>query len=306
MARRIPGLKALSCFEQIARHSSVSRAAEELYLTQSAVSRQLQGLESWLGCKLFMRKKQRLILTSQGEDYLQAIRPALDQLETATLKLLSGGSDGGVLTIAAPPTFGSRRLIPFLPDFRARHPDIVINFISRIGMPDFDREQIDIAVVFGNGDWNGLEARRLEGEDMVPICSPGLIANMDHPPQPDDLRQFSLLHIATRPHGWRDWLAAAHLTGIDGENGPKFEHFTMAMQAAIAGLGVALLPTFAIGDEMANGKIIAPFGPPRASPLHYFATCPQSRVRTPKIRAFMKWLAERDQTQGRKTSFKTE
>jgi len=295
MARRIPGLKALSCFEQTARHGSVSRAAEELYLTQSAVSRQLQGLETWLNCKLFMRKKQRLILTPEGEDYLQAIRPALDQLETATLKLLSGGSDGGVLTIAAPPTFGSRRLIPFLPDFRARHPDIVINFISRIGMPDFDREQIDIAVLFGNGDWNGLEAQRLEGEDMVPICSPGLIANMDHTPKPDDLRQFSLLHIATRPNGWRDWLKAANLEGIDGENGPKFEHFTMAMQAAIAGLGVALLPTFAIGDEMANGRIIAPFGPPRASPYHYFAACPQSRVRTPKIRAFMKWLADRGQ-----------
>ena len=295
MARRIPGLKALSCFEQTARHGSVSRAAEELYLTQSAVSRQLQGLETWLNCKLFMRKKQRLILTPEGEDYLQAIRPALDQLETATLKLLSGGSDGGVLTIAAPPTFGSRRLIPFLPDFRARHPDIVINFISRIGMPDFDREQIDIAVLFGNGDWNGLEAQRLEGEDMVPICSPGLIATMDHTPNPDDLRQFSLLHIATRPNGWRDWLKAANLEGIDGENGPKFEHFTMAMQAAIAGLGVALLPTFAIGDEMANGRIIAPFGPPRASPHHYFAACPQSRVRTPKIRAFMKWLADRGQ-----------
>jgi len=295
MARRIPGLKALSCFEQTARHGSVSRAAEELYLTQSAVSRQLQGLETWLNCKLFMRKKQRLILTPEGEDYLQAIRPALDQLETATLKLLSGGSDGGVLTIAAPPTFGSRRLIPFLPDFRARHPDIVINFISRIGMPDFDREQIDIAVLFGNGDWNGLEAQRLEGEDMVPICSPGLIANMDHTPNPDDLRQFSLLHIATRPNGWRDWLKAANLESIDGENGPKFEHFTMAMQAAIAGLGVALLPTFAIGDEMANGRIIAPFGPPRASPHHYFAACPQSRVRTPKIRAFMKWLADRGQ-----------
>lgn len=297
MARRIPGTKALACFEQTARHGSVSRAAEELYLTQSAVSRQLQGLESWLNCKLFMRKKQRLILTPEGEDYLQAIRPALDQLETATLKLLSGGSDGGVLTIAAPPTFGSRRLIPYLPDFRARHPDIVINFISRIGMPDFDREQIDIAVLFGNGEWNGLEARRLEGEDMVPICSPGLIANMDHAPKPDDLRQFSLLHIATRPNGWRDWLKAANLEGIDGENGPKFEHFTMAMQAAIAGLGVALLPTFAIGDEMANGRIIAPFGPPRASPHHYFATCPQNRVRTPKIRAFMKWLSDRDEKQ---------
>lgn len=297
MARRIPGTKALACFEQVARYGTVSRAAEELYLTQSAVSRQLQGLESWLDCKLFMRKKQRLILTPEGEDYLQAIRPALDQLETATLKLLSGGSDGGVLTIAAPPTFGSRRLIPYLPDFRARHPDIVINFISRIGMPDFDREQIDIAVLFGSGDWDGLEARRLEGENMVPICSPNLIASMDHAPKPDDLRQFPLLHIATRPNGWRDWLKAAKLDGIDGDNGPKFEHFTMAMQAAIAGLGVALLPTFAIGDEIASGRIIAPFGPPRASPYHYFATCPQNRVRTPKIRAFMKWLADHSRTE---------
>jgi DNA-binding transcriptional LysR family regulator len=294
MARRIPGLKALACFEQTARHGSASRAAEELYLTQSAVSRQIQGLENWLGCKLFLRQKQRLVLTPEGEDYLQAIRPALDQLETATLKLLSGGTSGGVLTIAAPPTFGSRRLIPYLPDFRSRHPDIAINFISRIGMPDFDREQIDIAVLFGDGGWPGLRAHRLEGEDMVPICSPGLIAHLGHPPGPDDLRHFSLLHIVTRPHGWRNWLSATGVSGIDGESGPKFEHFTMAMQAAIAGLGVALLPTFAIADEVQSGRIVAPFGPPRESPYHYYATCPEAHARTPKIRAFMNWLETRD------------
>lgn len=293
MSRRIPSLKALSCFEQTARFGSASRAAEELYLTQSAVSRQIQGLEDWLGCKLFARQKQRLVLTSEGESYLQAIRPALDQLETATLTFLSGGAEGGVLTIAAPPTFGSRCLIPLLPDFRGRHPDIVINFISRIGIPDFDREQIDIAVLFGDGNWPGLDAHLLHGEEMVPICSPKLIENLDYSPKPNNLRDYSLLHIATRPRGWSDWLAASDLTDIDGENGPKFEHFTMAMQAAIAGLGVALLPTFAIEDELANGRIVAPFGPPRASPFHYYATSPVGRSRNPKIRAFMTWLDQR-------------
>lgn len=294
MSRRIPSLKALSCFEQTARFGSASRAAEEVYLTQSAVSRQIQGLETWLGCKLFAREKQRLVLTPEGESYLQSIRPALDQLESATLTLLSGGSESGVLTVAAPPTFGSRCLIPLLPQFRSKHPEIAINFISRIGMPDFDREQIDIAVLFGQGSWADLDAHLLHGEEMVPICSPQLIASLDHPAAPDDLRHFPLLHIATRPRGWADWLAASGLTDIDGENGPKFEHFTMAMQAAAAGLGVALLPTFAIEDELRSGRIVAPFGPPKASPFHYFACCPASRTRLPKIRAFMNWLDQLD------------
>ncbi|MDG4717625.1 MULTISPECIES: transcriptional regulator GcvA [Thalassospira] len=294
MSRRIPSLKALSCFEQTARYGSASRAAEELYLTQSAVSRQIQGLETWLGCKLFAREKQRLVLTPEGESYLQSIRPALDQLESATLTVLSGGSESGVLTVAAPPTFGSRCLIPLLPQFRAKHPDIAINFISRIGMPDFDREQIDIAVLFGQGTWNDLDAHILHGEEMVPICSPQLIANLDHPASPDDLRHFPLLHIATRPRGWADWLMASGLTDIDGENGPKFEHFTMAMQAAAAGLGVALLPTFAIEDELRSGRIVAPFGPPKASPFHYYACSPATRTRLPKIRAFMNWLDQLD------------
>ena len=150
----------------------------------------------------------------------------------------------------------------------------MINFISRIGIPDFEREQIDIAVLFGDGRWPGLDAHLLHGEEMVPICSPRLIENLDYSPTSNNLRDYSLLHIATRPRGWTDWLSASGLTGIDGENGPKFEHFTMAMQAAIAGLGVALLPTFAIEDELANGRIVAPFGPPRASPFDYYATCP--------------------------------
>ncbi|PKR59992.1 LysR substrate-binding domain-containing protein [Thalassospira lohafexi] len=296
MSRRIPSLKALSCFEQTARFGSASRAAEELYLTQSAISRQIQGLEDWLGCKLFTREKQRLVLTPEGENYLQSIRPALDHLESATLTLLSGGSESGVLTVAAPPTFGSRCLIPLLPAFRAQFPDIVINFISRIGMPDFDREQIDIAVLFGDGQWSGLDAHILHGEEMVPICGPQLTSKLDHMPRTDDLRHFPLLHIATRPRGWADWLAASGFTDIDGENGPKFEHFTMAMQAAAAGLGVALLPTFAIEDELKNGRIIAPFGPPQASPFHYYATSPVSRSRLPKIRAFMGWLDQLEVT----------
>ncbi|WP_430474204.1 transcriptional regulator GcvA [Thalassospira lucentensis] len=294
MSRRIPSLKALSCFEQTARFGSASRAAEELYLTQSAVSRQIQGLETWLGCKLFNREKQRLVLTLEGESYLQSIRPALDQLESATLTLLSGGSESGVLTVAAPPTFGSRCLIPLLPNFRNKHPEIAINFISRIGMPDFDREQIDIAVLFGEGHWSGLDAHILHGEEMVPICGPQLIAHMDRAPTADDLRHFPLLHITTRPRGWADWLNASGLRDIDGENGPKFEHFTMAIQAAAAGLGVALLPTFAIEDELKSGRISAPFGPPKASPFHYYACCPTGRARLPKIRAFMNWLDQLD------------
>ncbi|NIY75516.1 transcriptional regulator GcvA [Thalassospira sp. HF15] len=294
MARRIPSLKALSCFEQTARFGSASRAAEELYLTQSAVSRQIQGLETWLGCKLFAREKQRLVLTPEGESYMQSIRPALDQLESATLTLLSGGSESGVLTVAAPPTFGSRCLIPLLPEFRSKFPEIAINFISRIGMPDFDREQIDIAVLFGEGQWSELDAHILHDEEMVPICSPQLVADLGRAPKAEDLRNFPLLHIATRPRGWADWLAASDLSDIDGENGPKFEHFTMAMQAAAAGLGVALLPTFAIEDELATGRIIAPFGHPKASPFHYYACCPKSRARLPKIRAFMNWLDQLD------------
>ncbi len=293
MSRRIPSLRALQCFEQTVRSGSVSEAAENLLLTQSAVSRQIKTLEQFLGRTLFMREKQRLILTAEGESYLADVRVSLDNLEAATMRLISASADTGTLNIAAPPTFGARLLIPLLPAFHKRHPEITINFISRIGMPDFEREGIDAAILNGDGKWADLVTKPLVNEHWVALVSPDMQRKMSSPPTAEDLRQQTLLHITTRPDAWTFWLAAVGAGGIDGTQGPKFEHFNMIVRAAIAGLGVALVPTFVAREEIEAGRLVMLFPEAVPSPTSYFMATPPERSILPKVSLFIEWLEEK-------------
>ena len=293
MNRKIPSLRALQCFEQTARTGSVSQAAQTLFLTQSAVSRQIKTVEDFLGRPLFTREKQRLILTQEAESYLSEVRSCLDDLETATMRLISSQTDTGVLNIAAPPTFGARLLIPLLPAFQKRHPDITVNFISRIGKPNFEKEGIDVAILNGDGYWPELETRPLVTEQWVALIYPDLIKEMSRPPKLEDLRHQTLLHISTRPEAWSYWLAQMGATNVDGLQGPKFEHFNMIVRAAIAGLGVALVPTFVAIEEIEAGRLIMPFPKEVPSPTSYFFASPPDRLKAPKVQKFLDWLEER-------------
>jgi LysR family glycine cleavage system transcriptional activator len=289
MPRFLPSMTSLRVFEAAARHLSFSRAAEELSLTQSAVSRQMRTLEGLLRLKLFHRIRQRLALTAAGAAYLPDVREVLSRIEAATLELLSHQGAGGVLNLAILPTFGTRWLIPRMATFARAHPHVTVNFSTRSTAFDFTAEHLDAAIHFGDpGTWPGVIAHRLMGEEVVPICAPVLARKRLRALK--DLSSQTLLQHATRPHAWQEWLAAAGARDVNPLKGPRFEHFQMVIQAAVAGLGVAIMPRFLIEDELAAGELVIPFDRPVRSTQAYYLVYPEEKKSLPALKAFRDWL----------------
>jgi len=292
MRRHTLPIAGLQAFEACARHLSVSRAAEELRLTQSAVSRQLAGLEALLGLRLFQRVRQRLVLTPAGAAYAPQVRAALARLETATLELLAHHGAGGTLNLAVSPTFGTRWLMPRMPRFRAAYPAIMVNFrnyTTRLAPVDFAAEDVDAAILLGDGQAvPGVVFHRLVDDIRVPVCAPALIH--DGLTEISDLARYTLLQQATRPRGWVEWLEAVGAKGIDGLRGPQFQHFAMVAEAAVAGLGVALLPRFLVAADLAAGRLVIPFDYPLRGVDAYLLAYPETSAEIPALRAFRDWL----------------
>lgn len=291
MRRHLPSLSALQCFEAAAQHLSFTRAAKELHITQSAVSRQIRALEDQLGVQLFERKSHGLRLSTLGASYLPAIRTALDRMEAATLQLLANQGTAGVLNIAVLPTLGTRWLIPRLPSFRAAEPDITLNISTRLTVFDLDAENIDVAISYGEQPWPNVVTYPLMGEMIAPVCSPELLRDGTELKSPADLKNQTLLQLVTRPGGWKDWFDGIGLPGASTFRGPTFEHFSMVVQAAIAGLGIAVVPLFLVSDELASGKLVMPFKLPVRSPDRYFMVCPEGRQDVYRIKQFRSWLS---------------
>jgi DNA-binding transcriptional LysR family regulator len=291
MRRTLPSLMALQCFEAAVRHLSFTRAAEELNLTQSAVSRQIRALEDFLSRPLFERVKQRLVLTTAGEAYAAAIQDVLDRAEAATLQLMAYSGEGGTLTVAILPTFGSRWLVPRLGDFAARYPDIQLNLVTQVRPFDFDKEEVDVAIHFGPALWPGAICHRLMGEEIVPVCAPGLLKGKPTLTDPRELLDYTLLQHTTRPQAWNDWLHAAGVAEVDGGlRGPRFEHFFMVIQAAITGLGIAVLPQFLVQDELDKGLLVIAFDKPVRSLHAYYLVHPATKADLYKVRVFREWV----------------
>lgn len=292
MRRILPSLTALQCFDAAVRHVSFTRAAEELNLTQSAVSRQIRQLEDFLGRQLFQRVKQRLALTAAGESYIVAVRDVLDRAEAATLQLMAYSGEGGELNVAILPTFGSRWLVPRLGSFTARHPDIQLNLATQVRPFDFEKEEVDVAIHFGSELWPGAESHRLMGETVVPVCAPSLLNGKVAFDTPRDLLNFTLLQHITRPQAWSEWLLAVGVEGVDGSHGPRFEHFYMVIQAAIAGLGIAVLPQFLVQEELASGRLVIAVNHPVQSRQAYYLVHQVNKSDLYKVRVFREWLLE--------------
>ncbi len=250
--RFLPPVADLMAFEAAARHASISRAAEELHLTQSAVSRQIRQLEAQLGQALFARVRQRVLLTDAGRLYAADVRAVLQQLSAATQKAMALADGGGLLHLAVLPTLGARWLVPRLPDFAARHPEVTVNLSARTEPFDFGQEPFDAAIHYGAPHWAGAVCDFLMPEEVVPVCSPALLA----------LR------------------------------GPRFEQFAMIAQAAASGLGAALLPRFLVQEELASRTLVElPGGVLTGSDAYYLAV-PLARAEAPVVRAFRDWMRQ--------------
>lgn len=277
----------LYAFEGAARTESFTAAAAELNLTQSAVSRQIRALEDMLGCTLFLRERQTVKLTAAGEAYAGEIREALRHIATATLGLRANPS-GGSLNLAILPTFGTRWLAPRLPGFLAENPGITINLTTRLAPFDFQFDQVDAAIHFGGADWSGAELELLMGEMVVPACSPELRERLQIR-KPEDLQKAPLLHLVSRPDAWERWFQAMGIEA-DDVHGMLIDQFATAAQAAMAGLGVALLPTFLIEAELARGDLVEPVEGAMSSSGHYYLAWPPKRASYPPLQAFRAWL----------------
>src|SRR3990167_769292 len=254
MRRPIPSITALMSFDAAARHQSFTRAADELALTESAVSRQVAGLEASLGIKLFERVKQRVTLTQAGRAYGEQVKQSLERIERDTLEIMAHEGKGGIIELAVLPTFASQWLIPRLGGFSARHPDVTINMNARTRVFLFDDTPFDAAIHFGTPTWPGSRAHYLFTEEAVPVCAPGLLKKSRNI-APRALAALPLLHSATRPEDWRNWFSAAGIDDINAMKGPRFELHSMLISAACAGLGVALLPGFLVAQQVTSGAL---------------------------------------------------
>lgn len=277
----------LCAFEASARHQSFTAAASELNLTQSAVSRQIRSLEETLGHELFVREKQKVQLTLAGEAYAIEVRGALRLISTATLGFRAN-PQGGTLNLAILPTFGTRWLAPRLPDFIAANPGITINLTTRLAPFDFQMDSVDAAVHFGLPDWPGAELDFLMTEEVVPACCKQMLQKHQFS-KPSDLINAPLLHLVSRPDAWERWFKAMGV-GTQEVHGMLVDQFAMAAQAAISGLGVALLPRFLIEDELKRGDLVVAMDKPVESPEKYYLAWPPGRARYPPLQSFRTWL----------------
>lgn len=293
MRRKIPSLQALACFEAAARHESYTRAAQELALTQGAVSRQITALEAFVGTALFRRTRHGVALTERGADYAAQVAPRLQGLEQDTLDVMSLQGRGGTLRLAAVPTFATRWLIPRLPQLALAHPDITVHLETRTRPFMFADTALDAALYAGTveqvSNWAGTRAVRLMDEDVVPVCSPGWLAAQG-PLSPQALAQLPLLQQTTRPDAWRRWFEAMAVSAPNALAGPRFELFSMTAAAATCGLGVALVPRLLIEAELARGELCLACQHGPASERAYYLVSPERASERPAAGLFRDWV----------------
>ncbi len=288
MARRLPPLNALRAFEAAARHLSFTKAAEELNVTQAAVSHQVKALEQHLGLKLFRRLNRALLLTEQGQMCLATAREAFDRIAEIAERLRASDARG-TLTVSLLPSFAAKWLVPRLGRFRLAHPDIDVRVAPDERLVDFARDDVDVGIRYGEGRYPGLNTIRLLEEEVFPVCSPALGADGHPLRNPSDLAHQTLLHDEGHD-GWRTWLLAADLPEIDPTRGPIFTDSSNLVQAAVEGQGVALARGALAAADLAAERLIRPFALSLPAAYAYYIVCPKATAETPKVKAFTTWL----------------
>ncbi|MEO8119345.1 MAG: LysR substrate-binding domain-containing protein [Rhodoferax sp.] len=293
MRRKIPSLQALACFEAAARHESYTRAAQELALTQSAVSRQITALEDFVGVALFRRTRHGVTLTERGAAYALQVAPRLQGLEQDTLDVMSSQGSGGTLHLAAVPTFATRWLIPRLPALAAQHAEITVHIETRTRPFMFADTPFDAALYAGTPEqvshWAGTRALRLLSETVVPVCSPRYLGPLPAL-TPEAIAQLPLLQQSTRPGAWRQWFDAMGVAAPLALSGPRYELFSMTAAAAAQGLGLALVPRLLIEAELTRGELVVACEQALKGERAYYLVTPERLDERPVVTTFRAWL----------------
>jgi LysR family glycine cleavage system transcriptional activator len=294
MARRLPPLNALRAFEAAARHGSFAAAAQELRVTDSAVSQQVRTLERYLGTRLFKRLPRGLLLTELGSTYLPVLTAGFDRLSEATVRLRSGGV-GGLLTVAALPAFASGWLLPRISRFRERYPRVDLLLKTGRALADFRREDVDVAIRFGAGGGNDTKSVFLLAEEVFPVASPTLVAPSLMPMSVADLRALPLLHdVDSHPAqpwlSWQGWLERAGVDSPTALRGLKFTDSIVLLSAAVAGLGVALGRGPNIEGLLARGQLVRLTRDSWKAAWSYRLVAPPANFSRPNVRAFVEWI----------------
>ena len=289
--RSLPPLNALRAFEATARNGSLTRAAGELRVTQGAVSRHVSQLEAWLGVKLCLRLHRGVETTSEGAALAGVLRTAFDDVE-AQVQRIQRRPRSNTLRIKLPPTFAIRWFVPRLALFHALNRSVDVQITTSHKTVDFDGEEIDVCIYWGPEPISGMNCRRLFGETLLPVCSPGLLEKRGALDSPNDLRRHLLLCSMHRPDDWPIWLEAAGIADIDGNGGLKFENSALSYQAAIDELGIVLAQRAFVEEDLRTGRLVAPLPLQVSGPCAYYPVHPRERLAPPALAAFEAWIVE--------------
>jgi LysR family glycine cleavage system transcriptional activator len=296
--RAIPGLGSLRTFEAAGRLLSFTKAAAEIAVTPAAVSHQMRELEDQLGVRLFERNSRSMRLTPQGEILHAAVSDSVDRLRRALARIRHSDARPRLM-LTASPSIASKWLVPRLEHFLRIAPEADIRIDVSSEPLDFARDEIDVAIRFGDGNYPGLSVEPLFEETVFPVCAPRLLEGPDPLRRPEDLLKHTLIHVewnnqwATWPN-WKMWLMAAGMRDVETSRGLHFSHTALAIQAAIDGQGVALGDSTLVADDLAAGRLVRPFemtlkGPPRFA--YYVVTLPNAEPQS-LVSRFRAWLVE--------------
>jgi len=285
--RLLPSTSMLMALDAAARAGSFTAAARELNLTQGAISRQVSALEDQLDVILFERAGKTVLLTEAGKIYAREIGVALQTIRNASLNAMTNPLSG-ILNLAILPTFGTRWLMPRFPSFLKEHPNITVNFVTKLTTFDFHEENLQAAIHYGQPDWPDAISTFLMGEEVLPVCSPGFLEEnlLSHP---GDLARLPLLQLTTRPDAWDNWFRSNKIDPPQ-EQGMAFEQFSIIAQAAVAGLGVALLPKFLIQSELDRKELVVILNMPTKSEDGYYLVTPADKSEHTPVTALREWL----------------
>ncbi|MCH8951626.1 MAG: transcriptional regulator GcvA [Proteobacteria bacterium] len=296
MSRRLPPLNSLRAFEAAARHLSLKKAAGELHVTPAAVSHQVRTLEEYCAKPLFHRLARALRLTEAGQAALPLLREGFDKLAEAA-EAMRAEERVGILTVSVAPSFGAKWLIPRLDRFHAAHPEFDVRIDATDALVTFAGDGVDVALRYGRGTYRNLRSECLMSEVSLPVCSPRLLERDPPLRRPDDLRHHTLLHVQWKMEddaapNWRMWLRAAGVEGVDAERGPRFSVEGMALEAAIAGQGVALAGAALVEGDLKTGRLVRPFPPSlsQATAFSYYVVYPEAKAGDPRVMAFRDWV----------------